>query len=167
MIKVKLRSRLVLQCAAVAVAIGLAAPVMASPGKTKRPVQQAPAAAAAPTAKPLDFARIDALRGVVVAFIGERECDDLSVDYSRLDRRLKQAGLKPDDVGPHSPYGEQLDLIRREVFETFLDNRRRACEHAWDLVGESDKAEQAPSAARLGRRQSEAGPTVSPFPVYR
>lgn len=166
MIKVELRSRLVLQCAAAAVAVGLAAPAMAGPGKTKRPVQQAPAAAA-PAAKPLDFARIDALRGVVVAFIGERECDDLSIDYGRLDRRLKQAGLKPDDVGPQSPYGEQLDLIRREVFETFLDNRRRACEHAWDLVGESDKAEQAPSAARLGRRQSEAGTTVSPIPVYR
>lgn len=134
--------------------MGLAAPALAGSGKAKPPLQRTASAegSSGATARPMDLAKLDGLRSVVVAFIGERECDDLEVDYPRLDRRLKQAGLKPEDLGPRSAYGEHLDHIRREVLDAFLDNRRRACAHAWDAVGAAEAAEQAASAARLSRR---------------
>ncbi|HEV2605932.1 MAG TPA: hypothetical protein VGU24_19970 [Microvirga sp.] len=157
MVKLKPLSRLLLCGAAAAVTIGIAGPVLAGTTNAKPPRLKATSAEAPSTApKFTDFAKLEALRSVVVAFIGERECDDLSVDYSRLDRRLRQAGLKPEDVGPRSAYGEQLDLLRREVLDTFLDNRRRACEQAWDAVGKNEAAEQAPSAARLSQRPGRA-----------
>jgi hypothetical protein len=157
MVKLKPLSRLLLCCAAGAVAIGFAGPVLAGTTNAKPPRPKATSAEVPSTApKFTDFAKLEALRSVVIAFIGERECDDLSVDYPRLDRRLRQAGFKPEDMGPRSAYGEQLDVLRREVLDTFLDNRRRACEQAWDAVGKSEAAEQTPSAARLGQRPNRA-----------
>ena len=151
MVKLNPLPRSLLCCAAAAVTIGIVGPAAA--GTAKRPLSKTTSAAPPqPVPTFTDFAKLDALRNVVIAFIGERECDDLAVDYRRLDRRLRQAGLKPEDVGPRSPYGEQLDLLRREVLDTCLDNRRRACEQAWDAVGESEAAAQVPGAARLSHR---------------
>ena len=164
MVKLQPRSRLPLCCTAAAVAIGMMAPALAGPSKGKHPLQTAVSTevgSPAPTARPVDLAKLEALQSVVVAFIGERECDDLAIDYRRLDHRLRQAGLKPEDVGPRSPYGDQLDLIRREVLDTFLDNRRRACEQAWDLVGEPHGAEPAMSSSHRSR-QDDAERAVSP-----
>src|SRR3712207_3083029 len=108
MVTLKLQLRLLPFCAAVALTIGMTGPAWAGASKAKRPLQKtASAEAVLPAAKFTDFAKLDALRSVVIAFIGERECDDLAVDYPRLDRRLRQAGLRPEDVGPRSAYGEQ------------------------------------------------------------
>ncbi len=157
MVKLKPLVRPLLCCAAAAVTMGIAGPALAGTANAKQPLPKVTSAEApSPGPKFTDLAKLEALRSVVIAFIGERECDDLAVDYPRLDRRLRQAGLKPDDVGPRSPYGEQLDVLRREVLDTFLDNRRRACEQAWDAVGESEAAEQTPSAARLSQRPARA-----------
>jgi hypothetical protein len=121
---------------------------------SKKRVEKAASVAGMPPSASLDPTKRDALQSAVVAFFGERECDDLTVDYGALDRRLKRAGLKPEDLGPRSPYGPELDLLRQEVFGTFLDNRRRACEQAVELVGESEAGSQAATASRLGSRHA-------------
>ena len=93
--------------------------------------------------------KIDALHDAVYAFVAERECDDLAVDYRGLERRMRVRGLKPEDLGPNSPYGPALDRFRQDISDLFLENRRHACERAWDLVGKPDDEERAPRSSRL------------------
>jgi len=151
MAKAQLRSLRVLVCVLSVSAVLVLGPAIAAPSKAARPAEPKAARASAVKSGPgaLDQRKMEVLYGLIYAFVGERECDDLAVDHDALVRKLKANGLQPRDLGPGSAYGGQIDLLKQEIIDSFQENRRLACEIARDLVGAPDETVKTRAPSRL------------------